>query len=215
MVDDHAVMVDPEERKEVARSLTTRREDLDKERKRLEDRGLRTDPVDEVLAIHRGDGATNGLVSKFAPQDNRDIFDDPEPVGDITVTGGKTGKRVLSKGSGTAELSADLFTGKLKADAVSGSKVVDIEGTVFEAGVLVVVTYTKNDMFLEQMKHWVRVVGGKAKPKVDGLEGRKGLEIALAIFESHEKGSAVKIPPPKRSRSRRPTRKSACAAGRW
>ena len=58
-----------------------------------------------------------------------------------------------------------------------------------------VVTFTRNDMFLEQMKHWVKVVDGKEKPRVPGPEGRKGLEIALAIFESHERGAAVKIPP--------------------
>ena len=143
MIEDHAIVLDQDERQEAARCLTARREDLDKERKRLEARGLRTDPIDEVLAIHRGDGATNGLVAKFAPRDNRDLFEDPDPVGDIQVVGGKSGKRVLSEGSPFSQLSVDLFSGKLKAEALKGAKVIDAEGTVFELGVLITTQFHK------------------------------------------------------------------------
>lgn len=143
MIEDHAVVLTPEEAQEVAGCLKDRREDLTKEKKRMEDRRLGTGVIDEALAIHLGDGATSGLVSKFAPRDNCDLFEDPDPVGDITVVGGKTGKRVLSEGAPFGQLSTDLFRGKLKPESAFGAKVIDSEGTVFELGIFISTQFHK------------------------------------------------------------------------
>lgn len=50
-----------------------------------------------------------------------------------------------------------------------------------------------NDMYIQEMKHFTRCVSGKEKPLIDGTEGKRVLEIALAAKKSAETAEAVKI----------------------
>lgn len=79
------VTVTEEERQEVATSLEARRSILKKEKAKLKDMGISPEPVEEVIRLHLGDGATSGLVAKFAPQDNGNLFDSPQPKGKVLV----------------------------------------------------------------------------------------------------------------------------------
>ena len=47
-------------------------------------------------------------------------------------------------------------------------------------------TFDFNDTYVEEMKHFIRCITGKDRPPVDGKEGKKILEIALAAKESAE-----------------------------
>lgn len=50
-----------------------------------------------------------------------------------------------------------------------------------------------NEMYLQEMKHFIRCVQGREKPLVSGEEGKKTLEIALAARRAAETGKTVKI----------------------
>jgi len=50
-----------------------------------------------------------------------------------------------------------------------------------------------NTMYVEEMKHFIRCVEGRETPLVDGAEGRRTLEVALAAKESAASGRTVKV----------------------
>jgi predicted dehydrogenase len=45
--------------------------------------------------------------------------------------------------------------------------------------------YQRNDMFLDQMRHFLSVVQGKEQPRCSLEDGRRALELTLAAHESH------------------------------
>jgi len=50
-----------------------------------------------------------------------------------------------------------------------------------------------NEMYVREMRHFIRCVQGKESPLSDGKEGKKTLEIALAAKKSAETGKIVRI----------------------
>ena len=46
----------------------------------------------------------------------------------------------------------------------------------------------------EQLRDFVRAVQTGSAPKVDGEEGRKSVEIILAIYKAAESGRSVQLP---------------------
>ena len=50
-----------------------------------------------------------------------------------------------------------------------------------------------NEMYVREMRHFIRCVRGKENPLIDGKEGKKTLEIALAAKKSAEIGKIVRI----------------------
>ncbi len=64
---------------------------------------------------------------------------------------------------------------------------------VKEGGEKRVEVYEKNDMFLDQAQHFVDCVDNDQQPKVTGVDGKRGLEIGLAILESSRRGQSVPI----------------------
>jgi predicted dehydrogenase len=53
--------------------------------------------------------------------------------------------------------------------------------------------FERNDLFLAQTGHFIEVVGGKAAPQCTLSEGRKALEIALAVHTSAAEGRRVEF----------------------
>lgn len=49
------------------------------------------------------------------------------------------------------------------------------------------------DMYLEEMKHFIQCIRGEETPLVDGVTGRRVLEIALAAKESAATGKVIKV----------------------
>jgi len=50
-----------------------------------------------------------------------------------------------------------------------------------------------NDMYINEMKHFIRCIRGEEKPMINGEEGRKTLEVALAAKKSAITGKLVKL----------------------
>ncbi len=50
-----------------------------------------------------------------------------------------------------------------------------------------------NEMYLEEMRHFLKVVKGECLPAVDGATGKRILEIALAAKESAKHGEEVRV----------------------
>jgi predicted dehydrogenase len=50
-----------------------------------------------------------------------------------------------------------------------------------------------NDMYLSEMKYFIECVAKHEKPKIDLSEGRKTLELALALKESSEKRKFIRM----------------------
>jgi predicted dehydrogenase len=50
-----------------------------------------------------------------------------------------------------------------------------------------------NDMYLEELKHFIRCIKGEEAPEVDGVTGRHVLEIALAAKKSAFTGRVIKV----------------------
>jgi len=50
-----------------------------------------------------------------------------------------------------------------------------------------------NDTYFEEMKHFIRCVRGEDKPLVDGKDGKRILEIALAAKKSAEQGEIIRL----------------------
>jgi len=53
--------------------------------------------------------------------------------------------------------------------------------------------YDSNQMYVEEMKHFIRCLEGKAKPSQDIYAGKRILEIALAAKESSDSGQVIKL----------------------
>ena len=51
-----------------------------------------------------------------------------------------------------------------------------------------------NDMYMQEMQHFLRCIDGLSVPLIDAIQGKRVLEIALAAKESNEKGTAVNLP---------------------
>jgi predicted dehydrogenase len=60
-----------------------------------------------------------------------------------------------------------------------------------------VVSYRRNNMFEDQLRHFVKVVRCQADPLADGVEGRKSLAIAVAILEASARGEVVAVRTPR------------------
>ena len=56
------------------------------------------------------------------------------------------------------------------------------------------VDFDRNTMYLDQMRHFLDCVGGRATPRVSGDDGLRALEIALAAKESAAGGRSVELP---------------------
>ena len=54
-------------------------------------------------------------------------------------------------------------------------------------------TYEKNDMFLDEIQHFVDCVEGDTQPLVTGTDGKRAIEIGFAILESSKRGDSVAI----------------------
>ena len=52
---------------------------------------------------------------------------------------------------------------------------------------------SKDDMYLEEMVHFLACIEGKEKPKVDGETGKRVLEIALAAKESAKENKVMEV----------------------
>lgn len=50
-----------------------------------------------------------------------------------------------------------------------------------------------NDMYVEEMKHFINCISGKVQPLIDGNTAKKVLEIALAAKKSAKNGKAIKL----------------------
>jgi predicted dehydrogenase len=57
-------------------------------------------------------------------------------------------------------------------------------------------TADRNQMYLDELRHFLACVRGKEQPLVDGWTGRRVLEIALAARQSAAEGREVAIPAP-------------------
>ena len=53
--------------------------------------------------------------------------------------------------------------------------------------------YEKNDMFLDQAQYFVDCVDNDQEPRVTGADGKRALEIGLAILESSRQGNSIPI----------------------
>ncbi len=55
------------------------------------------------------------------------------------------------------------------------------------------VVFERNDMFAEQMRHWVATVDQGRPPLVTGEDGRQSLQLALAVLEAMRTHGAVQV----------------------
>jgi len=62
-----------------------------------------------------------------------------------------------------------------------------------EGGEKRVEVYEKNDMFFDEVSHFVDCVANDGEPIVTGVDGKRALEIGLAIHESSHSGQSVPI----------------------
>lgn len=53
--------------------------------------------------------------------------------------------------------------------------------------------YVRNDMFADQMEHFIDCIINDREPEVTAKHGQKSLKVALAVLESFETGKTVKI----------------------
>lgn len=54
--------------------------------------------------------------------------------------------------------------------------------------------FQHNDMFVDEMRHFLACIAGREEPVVDVIEGTKVLDIALAAHESAAQGRVVSLP---------------------
>jgi hypothetical protein len=78
------VLVSDEEREWVQRGVRMVAGKVEGEKKRLEDLGLDPSPVDEAMAVIRGDGSNGGLVRRFAPRGQGDLLE-VSPFGHVRI----------------------------------------------------------------------------------------------------------------------------------
>jgi len=62
-----------------------------------------------------------------------------------------------------------------------------------EDGAQRVEVFEKNDMFLDELRHFISCVENDTEPAVTGIDGKRALEIGLAILESSRRGQSVAI----------------------
>ena len=77
----------------------------------------------------------------------------------------------------------DAFTGLLRVFQANGSQ----REFPLPAG------YDRNELFLEEMRHFLKVVAGEEDPLCSLQDGRRALEIALAAHISAERGQRIKL----------------------
>jgi predicted dehydrogenase len=53
--------------------------------------------------------------------------------------------------------------------------------------------FERNELFLAEMRHFLEVVRGEARPRCTLEDGRKALELALAAHESQERGVLIEL----------------------
>jgi predicted dehydrogenase len=70
----------------------------------------------------------------------------------------------------------------------------------------------RNQMYLEEMRHFLACVAGEAAPRVDGLEGKRTLEVALAARESSRTGRTIELTPISKQVHDQPLVRRAAAA---
>lgn len=51
--------------------------------------------------------------------------------------------------------------------------------------------YRRNDMFADEMEHFIDCIIEDKEPKVTGKHGQEALEVALAVLESFETGESI------------------------
>jgi len=62
--------------------------------------------------------------------------------------------------------------------------------------------FTKNNMYIDEMKHFIECVEQDKQLAADGLTGKVGAQIACAVIQSAETGKIVKIGPAKAPRKK-------------
>lgn len=93
---------------------------------------------------------------------------------------------------GTHWLEIVCTQGVIHWDADSGLlRAMDAEGGEQEH--LVSAGFERNDLFIEQMKHFIEVVSGKAESGCTLEDGRKALEIALAAHDAANQGKKIEL----------------------
>ena len=83
------------------------------------------------------------------------------------------------------------FAKKDRKDASIRKKFAKKEGSTGGASDPTAISYQGH---LEQFKDFIKAIDTKSKPKVDGLEGRKSVEIILGIYQSSWTGKRVNLP---------------------
>lgn len=73
------------------------------------------------------------------------------------------------------------------------AKTVDIYSSVAKKWERTEINDDINDMYVEEMKHFVKVVSGAEKPLINGAEGKLTLQIALSAKQSAKSHKVVKI----------------------
>ena len=53
--------------------------------------------------------------------------------------------------------------------------------------------YERNDIYTDELKHFVQCVINDTQPKVGGMEGKRALEIALAVLEAGQKEEVIRF----------------------
>jgi len=83
--------------------------------------------------------------------------------------------------------------GTMKWDNASGVlEVFSVDGKTWET-YPVPDGFDRNVMFIEEMKHFIAVAGKKETPACTLDDGRQALRLALAAYQSNEKGTLVKL----------------------
>jgi predicted dehydrogenase len=55
------------------------------------------------------------------------------------------------------------------------------------------VEWTKHDTYVEQMRHFCRVVKGEEEPRTSGEDARRTLEVIMAVVESGQTNRPVEV----------------------
>ncbi len=83
--------------------------------------------------------------------------------------------------------------GVLHWDAGSGQLGVQRAAHGSEQEFLPPAGFDRNDMFLAQMRHFIEVIKGETTPQCTLQDGRRALEIALAVYQSDAEGKRIKL----------------------
>jgi predicted dehydrogenase len=83
--------------------------------------------------------------------------------------------------------------GKLHFDAITGLLVVSFLNTGQEQQIPVPIGFERNDLFLAEMKHFIDVAMGEAKPVCTLDDGIRALQISLAIHQSSSEERTIDL----------------------